>query len=408
MVSECGEVEVWDNGGVDKVGKNILLAYWLVVCHNLFFWMAPWLLFYLRFVSMGQVVVIQALGLLTRVVAEIPTGAISDLLGKKRALFIAFGCMAVGEGLIVWRQEYVVLVLSFIVVSLGYSFYSGTMEAFIYDTLVSGGKEKEYAKVLSRQQALTNLAIASASLIGGLVYQSWVLLPWILTTGFKLLGLVLVVFVDEPDVDTEKFSLKSFIRQTRMGFSQLLAPTMRWTFLLLLTYGIFQTFAWEMLDDMSVVAYGYSAAGIGVLYSLLTYLTVPFGLLYHWVQERIAKVWLLVLGIGVLGLNYLFSPWIGVYVWTSLFVLRMIYSPIKEATITHLINSQTASQVRATTISTYELVRKIPYLLIAGMIGGWVDHWGVKWVAFGFAAALVGLTLPQLVFLGLKREKYLA
>jgi hypothetical protein len=86
----------------------------------------------------------------------------------------------------------------------------------------------------------------------------------VLTVLFKLAGLLTVLLIDEPLVDTEKFSLAAFVRQTGKGFTQLLAPTMRWTFILILTYGIFQTFAWEMLDDLAVVAYGYSAAGIGL------------------------------------------------------------------------------------------------------------------------------------------------
>lgn len=276
----------------------------------------------------------------------------------------------------------------------------------MYDTLVSGKREEDYSKVLSKQQAVTNLAMATATLVGGLMYGVWILLPWVLTVLFKLVGLVTVLLVDEPMVDTETFSLPAFMRQTRQGFSQLLAPAMQYIFVMILTYGVFQTFAWELLDDMAVVAYGYNAAQIGVLYSVLMFLTVPFGFLYHWAQQRFSKVALLFAGIGVLVLNYLFSPVIGVYAWTALFLIRVVYSPIMEAAITHLINTHTDSKVRATTISTYELVRKIPYLLLAGMIGGWVDLWGVKWVAFGFAALLGLLTLPQLVHFGVRRERY--
>jgi hypothetical protein len=83
-----------------------------------------------------------------------------------------------------------------------------------------------------------------------------------------------------------------------------------------------------------------------------------------------------------------------------------MYSPIKEAAITHLINTHTESKIRTTTISTYELVRKMPYLLVAGMIADWVDNFGVKWVAFGFATLLGLLTLPQAVYYMVRREKY--
>lgn len=151
---------------------------------------------------------------------------------------------------------------------------------------------------------------------------------------------------------------------------------------------------------------GIVLPGSDYMYSVLIYLTVPFSLLYRRIQVRFNKVPLVFLGIGVLVLNYLFSPWIGIYVWTILFLVRVMYSPIKEAAITHLINTHTESKIRTTTISTYELVRKMPYLLVAGMIADWVDNFGVKWVAFGFATLLGLLTLPQAVYYMVRREKY--
>jgi hypothetical protein len=34
----------------------------------------------------------------------------------------------------------------------------------------------------------------------------------------------------------------------------------------LLTYGVFSTISYELLDDLSVVAFGYDAVGIGIFY----------------------------------------------------------------------------------------------------------------------------------------------
>jgi hypothetical protein len=133
-------------------------------------------------------------------------------------------------------------------------------------------------------------------------------------------------------------------------------------------------------------------------------LTVPFSFLYQYVEKRISTIWLVFGGIGVLVLNYIFSPWIGVGVWTGLFLLRVIYSPIKDAAITQIINTNTPSNIRATTISTYELIRKIPYLFLAGSLGVWLDLYGVKQLAQWFAGLLVILALPQWIFWVVKRK----
>jgi hypothetical protein len=93
-------------------------------------------------------------------------------------------------------------------------------------------------------------------------------------------------------------------------------------------------------------------------------------------------------------------------VWTGIFLVRVIYSPIKEAAITQVINTRTPSKIRATTISTYELVRKIPYLFIAGSVAVWLDAYGVKQLASGFGLMLIILSVPQLVYWLRRRRIY--
>jgi hypothetical protein len=251
-----------------------------------------------------------------------------------------------------------------------------------------------------------NGAVATASVLGGLAYGWWILLPWLLTVGAKLVGMVLVWFADEPNVDTDTFSWPNFLVQTRKGFGQLFSKSMVPVSLLLFTYGVFSTLAYELVDDMSVVAFGYDAVGIGILYSVVVFLAIPFSLLYQYLEKRLSTICLLFGAIGLLALNYVFSPWISVYVWTGIFLVRVIYSPIKEAAITQVINTRTPSKIRATTISTYELVRKIPYLFIAGSVAVWLDAYGVKQLASGFGLMLIILSVPQLVYWLRRRRIY--
>jgi MFS family permease len=380
-----------------SVEKNIRLGYLLVFFNNLFFWMAPWLLFMLRYISFSQVAVIQAIGLGTRVLAELPSGVFADLLGKKKALILAFMLTSIGEAMMIIQPSFGMFALSFIVTNLGYSFYSGTIDAFFYDTLVSSGKESRYPRLLSKQNAIMNGAIALASIMGGVAYSIWIYLPWIMTVLAKLIGMMLTLFIDEPLVDTETFSWENFARQTKRGFEHLVSPKMLRLSVLLLTFGTFWTIAYEIIDDASVVAFGYDAVGIGLLYSITTLITIPFSLVYENLSKKYSSFTLIIGAILVLVLNYIFSPWIGTIVWTGLFLLRVIYSPIRDGAVTELINTRTPSKIRATTISTYELLRKIPFLILAGYIGSLMDIHGVQWLGFWFALLLLILSLPQLL-----------
>ena len=66
---------------------------------------------------------------------EIPTGAIADLLGKKKTLLISFLLMALGLFGIGLTPDFLFLAVWVFIAGVGASFYSGTLEALVYDSL---------------------------------------------------------------------------------------------------------------------------------------------------------------------------------------------------------------------------------------------------------------------------------
>lgn len=369
--------------------RNIILGYILSALNSSLFWFAPWLLFLYKFVNIEQVALLQAIGLATRVIAEIPTGALADLLGKKRTLTLAFFLTACGETTMAFSHTMPFFMVAYIVISLGYSFYSGTMDAFLYDTLFSKGREKDYPVILSRSSGITNFATAIAAIVGSLLFSLWIGLPFLITGVAKFVGFFITFFVDEPKVDTFKFSFRNFVTQTRVGFHGLFSPKMvRYTCLILI-YGMFSVVAYELLDDAAVVDWGYTAVQIGVLYSVLVFISIPMGFLYAKIVRKTGPVRLLIGATIVLALNYLFSPWINVYVWTTLFFVRVLYSPLKNSAIADIINTRTTSNVRVTTLSTVELLNKLPFVFLGMFVGLSMKAHGIKIFSSFYAVSVL-------------------
>ncbi|MCA9372274.1 MFS transporter [Candidatus Woesebacteria bacterium] len=380
--------------------KNLQLGYLLIGLNNAFFWYAPWLLFLLKYITIEQVAIIEATGLATSVLAEVPTGALSDLIGKKRTLHLSFLFTAIGEVFVAFNTSYHRFLFAWIILNIGYSLYSGTMEAFMYDTLLSVRKEDEYPRVTSHSQAILNVSIAIASITGGLMFKWWIGLPFLATGLTKCIGLCATFFIDEPTVDSQTFSLQTFISQTKKGFAHLFQRSfVRYTILLLL-FGVFAAVAYEILDDVAVVDWGYDAVGIGILYAAATFIAVPASYLYNRVRDKLGIVHIIIVGILILALGYLFSPWITAAIWTGIFLLRVFFSPIRNSAISELINSKTESSIRATTLSTYELLRKIPYVMLASFIGMSMDRYGIKTFSFYFAFTLLTLLLVYISTVG--------
>ncbi len=172
--------------------RNINLSYGIAGLNNAFFWYAPWLLCVYKYISIEQATILQLIGMLTRVIAEVPTGALSDLIGKKKTLLIAFLICGVAETIMSFSSTYTSFILVYILIGLGQSFYSGTIDAFIYDSLLEKGEEKDYPKVLGKSNAYTNISTAIATISGGFLFQFWEGLPFLLTGIAKFMALFFI------------------------------------------------------------------------------------------------------------------------------------------------------------------------------------------------------------------------
>lgn len=385
--------------------KNIRLGYIIIALNNAFFWYAPWLLFVYRYIDIQQATVLQLVGMVTRIISEVPTGAFSDLVGKKRTLLLALLLTAIGETSMAFSSNFTQFILVYIMISLGQSFYSGTMDAFMYDSLVEKRQEDRYPSVLSRSNTFLNISTAIATISGGFLFQIWGGLPFLLTGIAKFIGFFITFFIDEPKVDTTVFSFKNFIIQTGKGFASLFSKKFVKLSLIILLLGSFSTVAYEILDDVAVVDWGYNAMGISILYTVLILISIPSGIIYEYVARKIKLKYLIVIGIFTLSINYIFSLWINAYMWTFLFLLRVIYAPIKKAAIMDSLNQNTNSSDRATTISTYELLSRLPFALLGIPIGSIMKNNGVKLFSVGFSSLLLVLLFIGFIVYSLRSTK---
>lgn len=263
----------------------------------------------------------------------------------------------------------------------------------MFDSLIEKDKKDKYSEVLSKSTVFTNASTALATIIGGYLFNIWGGLPFLLTGLAKFIALGLALRTTEPKVDTFKFSLNTFIVQNLQGFRHLLSKGRLPDSMLIILMGGFGTIAYEILDDVAVVNWGYSATGISWLYTVSLLLCIPFGLAYKHIVNRVRPIYLVTIGIVFLVINYLISPFINVIIWTFLFYLRDMFSPIKDAAINDIINNEVTSSIRATTLSTYQLIIKLPYAIFGLLIGNYMEWYGVKKFSTLFALLLLGMLI---------------
>src|SRR4030042_988846 len=78
---------------------------------------------------------------------EYPTGAIADLLGRKKSMVIAVFFVILAVCFLFIGGSILFFALYALFSGFGYSLYSGSDTALIYDTLKQEGKEKYFKKI---------------------------------------------------------------------------------------------------------------------------------------------------------------------------------------------------------------------------------------------------------------------
>lgn len=160
---------------------------------------------------------------------EVPTGVISDMVGRKRTVILGAFCSVLCVIFYAIGTFYWIMVLGAFFQGLSRSFYSGNNDALLYDTLKQTGKEEKYQDYLGKLSSLFQVALGIASIIGGFIASySFSVVMWI--SVIPQLGcLLLSFFIIEPTVVSNKstniydhlnISLKKFKENFRL---QLLA-----------------------------------------------------------------------------------------------------------------------------------------------------------------------------------------
>ncbi len=392
-----------------SIKNNIKLLYWISFFNNLLFWLGIWVLYYLLFTDYTGIGIIETAMIISIVVFEIPSGALADLLGKKKTLILGLGVIFLGDLAMGLAPNFVVLFLSAFFSAFGSTFLSGTFEAITYDTLKDIGKEKQYNKVLSKQRSYSYLAQAVATIIGGLLY-TFVnpRAPYLAVALMAVVAIFIAWKLQEPKTDSEKFSWNNYRRQIMEGFRALFfQKRIRKIIYILLIVGIIYLFMYEMLVDLLLVATGGTAMQISMALVLAILANVFIVRLSPWLKSKIGNLRVFVfmaflyalLMLLVLKVNFLMAVILMIF-WAIIYSLSLVIQ-------SDILNKYISSKHRATSLSTFNLLINLPYVFMASMFGWLADLYSVqKVIAILGVVLLIGLVINVVNFLiGRKKGK---
>jgi MFS family permease len=133
------------------------------------------------------------------VVFEIPTGVIADTLGRRVSFLLSVSVLGVTTLMYVGLAQVEAGVVAFALVSvgmgLGFTFYSGAMEAWLVDALAATGYGGLLDRVFARGQQITGAAMLVGTVGGGLLGQIDLSLPYLARSALLAAVFVVAYFV---------------------------------------------------------------------------------------------------------------------------------------------------------------------------------------------------------------------
>jgi MFS family permease len=348
------------------------------------------------------------------VVFEIPTGVVADLWGRRASFLLSVIVLILGTVFYIWAAQnggtLLLFSLASVVLGLGFTFYSGAVEAWLVDALEATSYDGGLDHIFSRGALISGAAMLIGTTSGGFLGNINLALPF-----FVRIGLLVIVFfiawrlMHDLGFKPRHVSLRAIPQEVRNLTRTSIQYGVRDPSIRLLMYGSFvgmgfMVWAWyawqpyflELLGNQDAVwVTGLIAASMALAAmagnSLVEFFTRFCGkrttlLISGWSVFTLAMI-------GV-GLAQSFPLAVGLFLVAN--VALGVVSPVKQAYLHQMI----PSEQRATVVSFDSLV---------GSGGGVIGQTGLGYISRNFSIPngyiLGGITTALIVPFMLKLRR---
>jgi MFS family permease len=343
------------------------------------------------------------------VLFEVPTGIIADTVGRRYSYLLGTVTLSASTLLYVllWQIEgpfWQWAVVS-VLIGLGFTFFSGAVEAWLVDALTATGFTGDMESVFGRGQVVTGVAMLTGSVAGGFIAaQTSLGVPFVLR-GLILVVMFVVALRLMHDIGFEPEKGGRPLAEIRKVASASIdygwrVPAVKWLMMEALFTGGVGIYGFYALQPYLLELYGdpqaYQIAG------LVAAIVAGAQILGGWAAPRIRRLFhrrtsaliatagLSVITLGLIGIIENFWAVIGlIVVWGLLFAASM---PIRQTYLNGLI----PSKQRATILSFDSLMESAGGVWVQPALGRAADVWGYA-PSYLIGAGISAVALPFLV-----------
>lgn len=364
----------------NKVRRNIKLEYIMRFVEYFSVTEAIWVL-YLAYkgLSFAEIGILEGIFHITSLLSEVPSGAMADLLGRKKTIILGRICSMLSAGLMLAATQEWNFAIAFIFSAWGYNLLSGSEEALVYDSFLYLGEEKNYYKVNSRLEVIIEIAQGISTFIGGILAEQSFAYCYIGELIIVAISIVPCFMMEEPVLEERKKQervtwkehfVTSFrvLKDSPQVTKILLFFSLAFTFYTSVYFYSQQYFLEHGLNKVQISTIMLAAGGISCLGAIFSERFVK------WLEERTKYIAAGFVGIGITGM-FLGNVLVAVSCFMEMSFFNALLYPLQSASL----NKLTPSGQRATIISVGSMVTSVFMILLFPAMGWIADQSNLEW-----------------------------
>ena len=404
--------------------RNAALYPWYTALFGAMAWIPIFFLFFSQYLSLEQVLRLEAIYYAAVVLLEVPSGYFSDVVGRRATLLVSSAAMVLAYGFFLITDGFWLFAVGQFLLAVGFAFKSGTDTSFHYDSLAALGQSNRYGEreAIAGRNGLVSTAFAI--FLGGFVGLFSLRLAYAVSLFGAFGALIVVLSFREPpaqdhhEESTSSGSLIRLAKQLRLCLGYARQPGLLWllAFAILMTilnhipYEFYQPYLTLLSTDVTFFAERTSLVA-GFLAGSSTLLGAWVAAYSIWLRDRIGLGSTLLLATCFqLLLISAMALWLHPIV-VPLILLRTLPLALMAAPLNTAIAPQVPQAQRATYLSMQSLAGRLAFsgvLMVlsvgstTGLITESASRGAVDWPALAWmlrANALLGLVGLVLLFL---------
>ncbi len=382
-------------------------------------WLPVFVLFTRSRFDLDGALALASIYYLAVVVLEVPSGWMSDRLGRVPTLRLAAVCWVAAQTcFLIGDDRFAVVALGQILLAGGFASLSGTDVTFHYDTLESMDRATEFRDRQARLRSLGLTATAASALVGGLLALVGYRSVFAVALALAAVQVVVAMRMTEPPRPTRTAPPPMLLSQLRLSVGHLADRYLGWIFFYGFVMVTLEHVAFEMMQPWLTELLGRSADDVGttpvfagMVFAVTSFVGAAAARASAPVSRRFGVVPTL-LALAALSAIIVtgMALWVHAMV-VALLVLRSVQGAAAPVLISDAVAPRVDQSRRATLLSLNSLVGRLGYGLLLWVVSdragddvvrvlGWLSMLSWLLVAVLVASAFVVTPLPRGAFAG--------